>query len=652
MHRFLGLLLGVSLSATSASTYSVTSYYAEAARKGSPYFVLVQESPECAVEMRAVGDDTDSTLVECSSDFIGSVQKQFNGSPFILQVQFDNDDCTKFTSGMAVPVSDKCEGSVEPSFTNSSFASLQHGSASIKWFAQPSCVEASWLRTDSADEKTLKAHLCDGNWRQWYSSSDARRLTVARDSSSDGNSPTVGSTPTSTTRAPTTTRPPTTTPTRAPTATTSTPATSTSSPSSSTSTPSTSTNAPSTSSSEASTSSGSGSNTTAGSGNTNTASSSLNDRGSNSGSVSSTQSSSGLSIGVIIGIAVGCVVLTACVLLVCCRRRQDKDSTQRQDTTTMPYTEVTSPKGKAISRGQTGLWDDDVITAKRISRDEVQIRDLISRGGFGEVYSGVFHNQPVAVKMLLPANRAEIKNVNEFLSEAKMAAVMDHPRITSLVGVAWNALSDLCVVFEYMDGGDLRTLLNKYERSGHPVGIDIQKATIAMHVCHALTYLHSLMPYVIHRDLKSRNVLLSRKMEAKLTDFGISRERLDTTMTAGVGTSLWMAPEVMMGERYDDKADIFSLGVVLSELDVHTVPYAQVKQTMSDAVLLHQIVMGKIHVAFSQYSPREFWELGHACTAVDPRDRPTAAEALYRLQMVLSNLESKHVGNARGSYVF
>eukprot|EP00644_Phytophthora_capsici_P014138 jgi/Phyca11/559315/estExt2_Genewise1.C_PHYCAscaffold_30316 len=431
---------------------------------------------------------------------------------------------------MAVPVSDKCEGSLKLSFTNSSIASLQDGSASIQWFGQPSCVETSWLRTDSADEKTLKMHSCDGNWRQWYSSSDAR----------------------------------------------------------------------------------------------------------SSSSSSSTQSSSGISMGVIIGIAVGCVVFTACVLLVCCRRRQDKDSTQHQDTTTMPYTEVTSPKGKAISRGQTGLWDDDVITAKRISRDEIQIRDLISRGGYGEVYSGVFHNQPVAVKMLLPANRAEIKNVNEFLAEAKMAAVMDHPRITSLVGVSWNALSDLCVVFEYMDGGDLRTLLNKYERSGHPVGIDVQKATIAMHVCHALTYLHSLMPYVIHRDLKSRNVLLSRNMEAKLTDFGISRERLDATMTSNVGSSLWMAPEVMMGERYDDKADMFSFGVVLSELDVHTVPYAHVKQTMSDAVLLHQIVVGKVHVAFSQYSPQEFWELGHACTAVDPLDRPTAAEALYRLQVVLS----------------
>ncbi|POM61662.1 TKL protein kinase [Phytophthora palmivora] len=233
-----------------------------------------------------------------------------------------------------------------------------------------------------------------------------------------------------------------------------------------------------------------------------------------------------------------------------------------------------------------------------------------------------------------------------------MAAMMDHPRIVSLVGVAWHALSDLCVVFELMDGGDLRTLLNKYERSGHPVGLDVQKATIAIHVCHALTYLHSLMPSVIHRDLKSRNVLLSRDLEAKLTDFGVSRERIDATMTAGVGTSLWMAPEVMMGEKYDDRADIFSLGVVLSELDVHTVPYAQVKQTMSEAVLLHQITLGTVRVAFSQFNPQEFVNLGRACTSVNPQDRPSAAEVLYRLQRILSKLESNQIVDSRGSYVF
>ncbi|KAG3050813.1 hypothetical protein PC128_g20055 [Phytophthora cactorum] len=115
-------------------------------------------------------------------------------------------------------------------------------------------------------------------------------------------------------------------------------------------------------------------------------------------------------------------------------------------------------------------------------------------------------------------------------------------------------------------------------------------------------------------------------------------------MTAGVGTSLWMAPEVMMGEKYDDKADIFSFGVVLSELDLHTLPYAQLKQEMqhshgrqiSDATLLQRVAMGAISVEFSAAGPQSMVYLGNACVSVDSRKRPTAAEALFTLQVILS----------------
>ncbi|GMF28621.1 unnamed protein product [Phytophthora lilii] len=289
--------------------------------------------------------------------------------------------------------------------------------------------------------------------------------------------------------------------------------------------------------------------------------------------------------------------------------------------------------------GQSGLWNDDIITANRIPREKVRPLQLISRGAFGEVYAGIFNDEQVAVKMLLPSTRRDIKLVNEFLSEARLTACMEHPRIVTFIGIAWDALSDLCVVMEFMDGGDLRTLLSNYEKARHPVGFTREKATIALHVAHALTYLHSLEPPVIHRDLKSRNILLNQMHEAKLTDFGISRERLDRTMTAGVGTSLWMAPEVMTGEKYDDKADMFSFGVVLSELDAHTLPYTQTQQEMqhshgrqmTDATLLQRVAMGTVSVTFSAAGPQSMVELGNACVSVDPTKRPSAAEALFKI---------------------
>ncbi|KAG6613032.1 TKL protein kinase [Phytophthora cinnamomi] len=75
-------------------------------------------------------------------------------------------------------------------------------------------------------------------------------------------------------------------------------------------------------------------------------------------------------------------------------------------------------------------------------------------------------------------------------------------RIVRFVGVAWDLLPDLCVVLEFMDGGDLRSLLDRYIESDHLVGFDREKITIALHVCHALVYLHSLAPSITHRDFK------------------------------------------------------------------------------------------------------------------------------------------------------
>ncbi|GMF10871.1 unnamed protein product [Phytophthora lilii] len=292
--------------------------------------------------------------------------------------------------------------------------------------------------------------------------------------------------------------------------------------------------------------------------------------------------------------------------------------------------------------GLSGLWEDEIIITARVPREKVIVKDLISRGGYGEVYSGLFNDEPVAVKMLLPEMRKSISHLNAFLAEVKLMATLNHERIVQFVGVAWDSLTDLCVLSEYMEGGDLRTLLKNCEEHNTPLGFDRSKATIALHVAHALTYLHSLSPPVLHRDLKSKNILLTAQLDAKLTDFGVSRERSDHTMTGGVGSSRWMAPEVMMGERYDDKADMFSFGVVLAELDQHLMPYANAKENsdsgraMPDLAILQMVASGKLRIEFSAAAPKAIKDLGMACVSIDPKDRPTAADALYKLHTILA----------------
>ncbi|KAG6964090.1 hypothetical protein JG688_00007857, partial [Phytophthora aleatoria] len=181
-----------------------------------------------------------------------------------------------------------------------------------------------------------------------------------------------------------------------------------------------------------------------------------------------------------------------------------------------------------------------------------------------------------------------------------------------------------------------------YLATGAPQGMDTSKMQIAYDVAYALTYLHSLEPAVLHRDLKSRNILLTESLTAKITDFGTSRIRFDGSMTSNVGSSLWMAPEVMMGRRYDEKADVFSLGVVMSELDTHELPYSHVKSSnnkkgrpLPDTAVLQMVSMGKLQVRFSPFMDQDIRHFIERCVNVNPCERPTAAEVLYYLQVLI-----------------
>ncbi|KAI9908942.1 hypothetical protein PsorP6_015066 [Peronosclerospora sorghi] len=159
------------------------------------------------------------------------------------------------------------------------------------------------------------------------------------------------------------------------------------------------------------------------------------------------------------------------------------------------------------------------------------------------------------------------------------------------IGVAWDSLRNLCAVTEYMDRGDLSDVLYALKCHGSPLDTTLtwhdQKITIALHIFQGLAYMHSRSPKVIHRDLKSMNVLLNDAYarvalvsRARLTTLGEQKSsptnapaNAATFMTPGVGTSFWIAPEVLLGKEYDEQSDVFSFGVVLSELDTDEYPY-------------------------------------------------------------------------------
>lgn len=249
------------------------------------------------------------------------------------------------------------------------------------------------------------------------------------------------------------------------------------------------------------------------------------------------------------------------------------------------------------------------------------------------MWLGQYEARYVAMKVLLPAKREDPEALEQFAEEIRMASLLAHPRIVAFCGVAWQSLLHLCAVTEFMPRGDLESLLAR-PAAQKELSWRREKLALSSDIVEALVYLHSLVPIVIHRDLKSKNVLLDRRLRAKLSDFGLSRTRsVEDTMTNGIGTILWSAPEVLEGKRYDEKSDLFSFGVVLSEIDTCALPYGFSRHAkMRSMQIVHLVSEGKLLPNFRDDCPPAIRALAQRCLNLDPAARPTAMEVAFELR--------------------
>ncbi|KAH7467234.1 putative serine/threonine-protein kinase [Phytophthora ramorum] len=289
----------------------------------------------------------------------------------------------------------------------------------------------------------------------------------------------------------------------------------------------------------------------------------------------------------------------------------------------------------------TTFCADAKITSKRIAYDSLTFDKLIARGANGEVWRGTCGSQIVAIKQLLPEKRHDESNVMLFSNEVRLASALEHPNIVRFVGLSWNRVCDLCIVSEFMEQGDLSMLLNS-KRKGE-LSWSKEKLQIATDIAEALAYLHGRQPIIIHRDLKSLNVLLDNRLRAKLSDFGLSRERsADDTMTNGVGTLLWTAPEILRGETYSEKADVYSYAIVLSELDTCLPPFALNSEVserhLTTMQLMHLATSGQVSPQLRDDCPSSLQQLTAACASFEPSQRPNALEIVFTLRNIARSM--------------
>ena len=258
----------------------------------------------------------------------------------------------------------------------------------------------------------------------------------------------------------------------------------------------------------------------------------------------------------------------------------------------------------------------------------VELGKRIGGGAFGAVHRGRFHGTEVAVK-LVEGGPAELRS---FESEAKMLATLRHPNITLFMGAFLDPRARRwAIVTEFVDRGSLWDVLREpqldwnFRRQTH----------VALGIARGLTYLHAHQPPVVHRDVKSPNVLVDDAFRVKLCDVGLARYSTATVMTVGCGTPQWMAPEIANSLPYGPAADVFSFGIVLSEIAARRCPYDD-HPHLSGIALAVNIVHNNLRPFLPPDSP--FSTLATHCWHPNPRARPSMKSVLASLDTILSDL--------------
>ncbi|XP_076902246.1 serine/threonine-protein kinase CTR1-like [Bidens hawaiensis] len=195
---------------------------------------------------------------------------------------------------------------------------------------------------------------------------------------------------------------------------------------------------------------------------------------------------------------------------------------------------------------------------------DLELKEKIGAGSFGVVHRADWNGSDVAVKILLEQD-FHPERLNEFLQEVAIMRRLRHPNIVLFMGAVTQP-PNLSIVTEYLSRGSLYRLLHK---SGAKETLDERRRlSMAYDVAKGMNYLHRRNPPIVHRDLKSPNLLVDRKYTVKVCDFGLSRLKANTFLSSktAAGTPEWMAPEVLRDEPSNEKSDVYSFGVILWEL--------------------------------------------------------------------------------------
>ncbi|HEX9945798.1 MAG TPA: TonB family protein [Thermoanaerobaculia bacterium] len=275
--------------------------------------------------------------------------------------------------------------------------------------------------------------------------------------------------------------------------------------------------------------------------------------------------------------------------------------------------------------------------------------ERIAVGGMAEVWKARMRGvegfqKTVAIKRILPHMTDNAEFVGMFIDEAKLAAQLTHPNIVHIYDLGKMG-RDYYIAMEYVEGKDLRSLLNAGRRKGAPLPLGLG-LLIAARVASALDYAHRKRDFedrelgLVHRDVSPQNVLLTCEGDVKLCDFGIAKavsKVSQTQMGALKGKLQYMSPEQAWGRPVDARSDLFSLGSVLFEM----VTGERLFPGDSEMSVLEAVRQGRTRTPrqVDPALPREVDEIVARAIATDPQNRfQSAGEMKQRLEAALTAL--------------
>jgi TonB family protein len=275
--------------------------------------------------------------------------------------------------------------------------------------------------------------------------------------------------------------------------------------------------------------------------------------------------------------------------------------------------------------------------------------ERIAVGGMAEVWKARMRGvegfqKTVAIKRILPHMTDNAEFVGMFIDEAKLAAQLSHPNIVHIYDLG-KIGRDYYIAMEYVEGRDLRSLLNAARKKGLrlPLGLAL---LIAARLASALDYAHRKRDFedremgLVHRDVSPQNVLLTSDGDVKLCDFGIAKavsKASHTQVGALKGKLQYMSPEQAWGRPIDGRSDIFSLGAVLFEM----VTGERLFPGDSELSVLEAVRQGRIRSPrqVDPSIPPEVDEIVTRALAIEPQDRfASAGEMKQRIEAALAAL--------------